>query len=251
MRSPWPTRSCWAKGFFPWLKLLPEPRVFPWLKIYQSQGFFPMAQTFTTTMKKLKKKVSCLREMVAGSPAEEMPNGAAIKPWYWLMKIGYNLSMVWPEKILFLEQLGAGGWGMVWRGSCKIVREEEEERREVGLQRLLAGSQPVREPTLRRRIASRRITCVTFLAEAFSVLCLTTQLFQDVSVLLQISVNFVLFFTRTLICFEQVQEIAHRQSDCASNASGQHLHIGSDDLTLCATYSIKSTMNFETDYSLL
>jgi len=28
------------------------------------------------------------------------------------MKIGYNLSMVGPEKILFLEQLGAGRWGM-------------------------------------------------------------------------------------------------------------------------------------------
>jgi len=28
---------------------------------------------------KLKKKMSCLREMVAGNPAEEMPNGTAIK----------------------------------------------------------------------------------------------------------------------------------------------------------------------------
>ena len=143
MRSPWSTRSCWARGFFPWLKILPA-----WWKI---------------------KKMSCLREMVAGSPAEGMPNGAAIKLWYWLMKIGYNLSMVGPEKILFLEQLRAGRWGMAWRGSCKIVREDDEEkRRKVGLQRVLAGSQPVREPTLRRRIASRSRTCVTFLAEAVS-----------------------------------------------------------------------------------
>ena len=53
-RSPWPTRGCLA------------------------MGFSPMAQNFDFIMKN-KKKVSCLKEMIASSPAEGMPNGAAIK----------------------------------------------------------------------------------------------------------------------------------------------------------------------------
>jgi hypothetical protein len=47
------------------------------------------------------------------------------------------------------------------RDSCRIVREEED-RRKFGSLRGLAVSQAVREPTLGRRIASRKMNCVSY-----------------------------------------------------------------------------------------
>jgi hypothetical protein len=122
--------------------------------------------------------LAILTETIARSPVEYMPNGVAktydLNRWRYA-QISQWLGQKNPFfRIALGRKVASGG-----RGSSRIVRKEE--RRRVGSRRGLAVRQPVREPTLGRRIATRKINCVImFLAKTFNVCTYLRDAFRTV-----------------------------------------------------------------------